>query len=211
MWPLGVTRWLKVLPIDIPQESMSGSKMQTSPTREDLMRDLPFAMGCGLMHIQFFELYVSNCLLIFSRDERYTLDDLMSGDITRRGPTLGVLISGMRRVLPLDPKFEERLNTFIENRNILVHRFFLLDIARQQEITGKEICEKLQFILDLIAEADALKPIFSGLLSMIHKAQVAGGHITVDPDFPDKGNSIEVYEQQFVSVIDVKRIGSCQK
>lgn len=158
-------------------------------------------MGAALIKLQFFELYVSGCLLALSPTKHYTTDDLLSGDATRRAPTLGVLIAGLRRVMPLDPKFEDRLGAFIENRNYFIHRFFVPDIARRGAATENDIYEKLCFILALIRETDALDPIFRGLYSLLHKAQLAAGDTTADAELEKYAAEMEVYEQHFLSIL----------
>ena len=171
----------------------------TLPTLAGLKHELLPAMGAALIKLQLFELYVSGSLLALSGCD-YTTDDLLSGDATRRAPTLGILISGLRRAMPLDPQFEARLSTFIENRNFFIHRFFLPDIKRPVQ-TEADIYKKLGFILELMREADALEPIFRGLYSLLHKAQLEAGTITIDADLAQYAAEMEIYEQQFLSIL----------
>lgn len=172
----------------------------TMPTLEELKHELLPAMGAVLIRLQLFELFVSGSLLALSGSKDYTMDDLLSGDASRRAPTLGILISGLRRVMPLDPQFEVRLATFIENRNFFIHRFFLPDIKRPVQ-TKADIYKKLGFILELMQEVKALEPIFRGLYSLLHKAQLRAGTITIDADLAQGAAEMEIYEHQFLSIL----------
>ena len=175
--------------------------MEEMPTIDELRHELMVAMGAALLTLQFFELYVSDCLLYISPSKHYTSDDLLSGDATRRAPTLGVLLSALQRIMPLDPKFEDRLDVFIENRNFFIHRFFVPDLTRNRQATEADLYEKLSFILALIREANDLKPIFSGLYSLLYKTQVDQGSIQFDPDTARYATEMEAYERQFFSVL----------
>jgi hypothetical protein len=50
-------------------------------------------------------------------------------------------------------------------------------------------------------ETDALDPIFRGLYSLLHKAQVAAGDITADAELDKYAAEMEIYEQHFVSIL----------
>ena len=50
-------------------------------------------------------------------------------------------------------------------------------------------------------EADALDPICRGLYSLLHKAQLEAGTITIDADLAQYAAEMEIYEQQFLSIL----------
>jgi hypothetical protein len=174
---------------------------EASPTLAELKEELLPAMGAALIKLQFFELYVSGCLLALSDSGHHAINDLLSGDAARRAPTLGILVSELRRVMPLDSQFEDRLGAFIKNRNFFIHRFFVPDIARPAPAAEADVYEKLSFILTLMREADVLKPIFCGLYSLLHKAQLNAGEITVGAELAQYAREMEIYERQFLSIL----------
>ncbi len=171
------------------------------PTLAELKAELVPAMGAALIKLQFFELYVSGCLLALSNDGNHTINALLSGDATHRAPTLGILVRALHKTMPLDPQFEDRLGAFIENRNFFIHRLFVPDISLSAPTGETNIYEKLSFILSLMREIDALQPVFRGLYSLLHKAQLSTNEITADDELTQYARGLEVYEQQFLSIL----------
>jgi hypothetical protein len=176
------------------------------PSVAELRHELMVAMGAGLLSLQFFELYASGCLLALCGDERYGVEDLFSGDTLLRGPTVATLVARFRKLMPLDPRFEDRLNSFIEKRNVFIHRLFISDLGPNKKGDEAALYDKLAFILDLMRETKALKPVFCGLYSLIHKAQIAEGHIESNPALDQEATEMEKYEHEIISVLRRERV-----
>src|SRR5258708_5622935 len=105
------------------------------PTVDELKHELMVAMGAAVMAVQFFELYASGCLLALKGEGTWSPEDLFSGDQSRRLPMLRALLSRLYTHFPVDAAFEKRMNDFIENRNILIHRFFISNLSAQHPTT----------------------------------------------------------------------------
>ena len=180
--------------------------MKQLPSVTELRHELMVAMGAGLLSLQLFELYASGCLLALCGDERYGVWDLFSGDKSRRGPTIGTLVARFRKLVPLDAHFEKRLDSFIEKRNVFIHRLFISDLGPNRKGDEAALYDKLAFILDLMREAEALKPVFCGLYSLIHKAQIAEGRIKSNPGLEREAAEMERYEHEILSVLRCERV-----
>ena len=114
---------------------------------------------------------------------------------------LRALLSRLYRHFPVDAAFEKRMNDFIENRNILIHRFFISNLSAQHPTTERELYGKLEFILSLMREATALKAVFAGLYSLLHKAQIAAGEIPSPEALDEYAGEIERQEASFIAIL----------
>ena len=179
--------------------------MSTAPlTINELKQEIMVATGAAVIALQFFELYASGCLLCLRGEGPFSPEDLFSGDQSRRLPTLRVLVR-LGKHFPVDPVFQDRIDSFIENRNILIHRFFIPDLACEQPATEEMLYKKLEFILSLMDETAQIKPVFAGLYSLLTKAQIAAGEINLDSDLSKTLVEMEESERAFLSILHLKR------
>ena len=77
------------------------------------------------------------CLILCTKGLRFSLEDFMSGDSRRTRQTLGMIQTQFRETQLFDPSFSERLSTFTQRRNRVVHGFFADSFKSHNDIHYK--------------------------------------------------------------------------
>jgi hypothetical protein len=135
---------------------------------EQLREEIFTVTGVAVVQLQLLEYYISGCMVfVWKGKSQELMGDLLSSNPKRRGETIGRMLSVLRKTIRLEPDFDKRLSTFIENRNRLIHRLFQ-DLARFGAPPPQEELENAKrFILELILETRKLQKVFLGFFSVI--------------------------------------------
>ena len=96
-------------------ESQSGYK----PVQDDVMKTLGIAIIAG----QGVERLMSTCLTFPLHGEPLQTVEQLQGLLDRHSKaTLGQLLNALRKRVDLHPTFDDQLDRFLQNRNIIAHR-----------------------------------------------------------------------------------------
>jgi hypothetical protein len=95
--------------------------VQSTKSQEKLL----FAAGTLLARIQLLENIVKLCCGFMKvEDKNATFENLFSEDENKHKYTLGRLINLLKEPTCFTADFEERLDIFIKNRNIFIHKYW---------------------------------------------------------------------------------------
>ena len=142
-----------------------------SKSQADQLRDEIFTLtGIGVVQLQLLEYYIAGCMAFVWKDRApEIMSALLSTNAKRRGATIGRMLSVLQKTIRLEPNLENRLFTFVDNRNRLIHHLFQ-NLARFGALPPQDELEKTKrFIMELIQETLRLQKVFLGFFSAIGK------------------------------------------
>jgi len=121
------------------------------------------AIGGALLFVQLVERLLDASLWTAFRGESVPIaQELERAEKLERTETLGQLIYKLRQRVEIHPKMEQYLQTFLDNRNRLVHH--LLD-SRETELTQKEARQRLSdFCKEVTKSGMRLLKLFTAIL-----------------------------------------------
>lgn len=137
-------------------ELQSGYK----PAQDDVLRTLGLAViaGQGVEHL------MSTCLTFPLHGEPLQTKEQVETLLARHSKaTLGQMLKMLRQKVDLHPTFDEQLDRFLQNRNIIAHR--LHDVPGGLDLHSDEGRARLKsFLLQYMKDGETLSMVFLGLL-----------------------------------------------
>jgi len=137
-------------------ESQSGY----NPRQEDVLKTLGLAViaGQGVEHV------LRACLTFPLHGEPLQTVEQVQLLLERHSKsTLGRLLKALRERVDLHPTFDEKLDRFLQHRNIIAHR--LHDVPGGLDLHSDEGRGRLKaFLLQYIEDGSALSMVFAGVL-----------------------------------------------
>lgn len=100
--------------------------MHSPPADDEQHKDVYAYAGLALYWAQCFEMSLSNTLLLHERatNIKVSIKELESLESALRKRTLGGLLNQLKKMVALDPKTTEYIDSALEKRNFLAHHFF---------------------------------------------------------------------------------------
>jgi hypothetical protein len=180
-----------------------------------LVNDEPFksqekliiAAGVTLFHLQLLELAVKLCCAFTNvGDKKATFENLFSEDKSTRHYTLGRLINLLKGPARFKETFVSRLDTFVDNRNKFIHKFwtdneiYSLDI----DISNEKYYAMYMFVNQLDIETIFMVNVFIGFNYSIgyHLAKMEGklDEFKLDLQYDDMKQHLPL----FLSVVEIE-------
>jgi len=94
--------------------------------------------GNAIICSQYVErVFNALCLILKTKNLRFTLEDFMSGDSARTRQTLGMIEKEISNTKLFDPSFSDRLTKFVRKRNRVVHGLFADTFGSKSDIHFK--------------------------------------------------------------------------
>ncbi|ANF89236.1 hypothetical protein A7J50_5912 (plasmid) [Pseudomonas antarctica] len=137
-------------------EAQSGYK----PIQDDVLKTLGLAVIAG----QSFEHLLSSCLTFPLHGEPLQTVEQLQLLLERHSKaTLGRLLKALRERVDLHPTFDEKLERYLQNRNIIAHR--LNDVPGGFDLHSDEGRGRLKaFLLQYIEDGHTVSMVFLGIL-----------------------------------------------
>lgn len=131
-----------------------------TPVQDDVLKTLGLAVIAG----QGVERLLSDCLTFPLHGESLQTVDQLQILLQRYSKaTLGLLLKGLRQRVDLHPTFDDKLDRFLSNRNIIAHR--LHDVPGGYDLHSDEGRERLKaFLLQYIEDGHIVSMVFLGVL-----------------------------------------------
>lgn len=140
----------------VKSEVQSGYK----PAQDDALRTLGLAVivGQGVEHL------MSTCLTFPLHGEPLQTKEQMEGLLAKHSKaTLGQMLKTVRQKVDLHPTFDEQLDRFLQNRNIIAHR--LHDVPGGLDLHSDEGRARLKaFLTRYMEDGETLSMVFLGVL-----------------------------------------------
>lgn len=123
-----------------------------------------------VMELEAGNLALSYALIAFDVDnltnEQKLFLKLVSDDIDRR--TFGYLVKVMKRMMNIDQKIEDALDSALEKRNYLTHRFFRTHNFRIHSVEGRaKMAEDLSALYEAFSHAHTILQLMTRTLNKI--------------------------------------------
>lgn len=159
-------------------------------------KSLLFRLGCAVFYAQMIEFLICGSVLALkdAKLKDFTADDFFSDDPAKRGPTLGSLISSLKKVAMFESDLEARLNRFVDLRNRVVHRLFFEEVAKARE-RDMQIRNTIE---SLISECEYLQTLFLGFVAHLPLSE------PIDPDvlrFKESVEPLKLEGQKIVNAV----------
>lgn len=137
-------------------EAQSGYK----PVQDDVLKTLGLAVITG----QSVELLLSNCLTFSLNGEPLQTVEQLQFLLDRHSKaTLGQLLNTLRKRADLHPTFDDKLDRFLQYRNVIAHR--LHDVPGGLDLHSGEGRERLtSYLLQYMEDGQAVSLVLLGVL-----------------------------------------------
>jgi hypothetical protein len=126
-------------------------------------------VGKTLLEVQLAEQQIKICLDYFLPiGDPLSIEEIEALDAGSRKRTLGTLVGHMRQRIVVAKEFDDKLTTFVDDRNALAHRF--LSVERVTLSTDDGLKKGIEFLKSLSAQALDVRSTIQGLMRAIDDA-----------------------------------------
>ena len=137
------------------KEKYTTKSLEMLESEEGQLNAVFACYGSAAQHGQIFEAALSDLLLAYNRlvKKHLSLDDLRSVESKLHKMTMGALLKELQKHVEIDAEWvSDLLNIALNNRNFLIHNYFLERQAKFRTEAGR-----LEMLRELISIGDALE------------------------------------------------------
>ncbi len=154
------------MPQEADSQDSSAEDIRVLRDADRKQRSVYHVIGTTLLLIQMAELRINRVLLVVSADAAtVTMEQLEQMDAARRSDAMGKVVRKLKTRVAFPPELQAFLESFIERRNALAHRFY--SIPGVSMATKPGLARAKEFLLELLEDAFKAIYVFTVLLHSI--------------------------------------------